>query len=167
MRTLNLLRVVAVAALATLLAPASFAQVSTSNVTVSVNLTSKCRWQGGTDPTVAINFGTYTAFGAASTPAPESGDLVIECTRGFGAAPTFSWDAGAGKAANGDGVVAGLTYSLSLTAPATLPGSPAAPGTAAVAKTVTFKVQGTMPAGQPGDVGDTSTSQGRTLTVTF
>ena len=172
MRALNLLRIAAFAAAFATLAPAAFAQKTvTGTVPVSVSLSSLCRWQGGTAPSIAMNFGTYTAFGSATVPAPDSGDLVIECTRNFGAAPAFSWDTGADKADAGsgvaNGVLAGLNYSLTVAGPTVAGGTTALPGTPGTAKTVTFKVTGDMPSGQAGDGAGGAASHNRTLTVQF
>jgi hypothetical protein len=157
---------------ATLLAPAHALTVD-STFTVSVLLAARCT--ATNSATQTLNFGTYTAFSAASTPAPTAA-LTFQCTRGL-AAPTFSFDAAGG---GGFGVLAGLNYSLVASG-----GTVTTAGTAATAvsggvgtadiRTVT--VTGGMAAGQAGQCGAvgsaaaacdaTAATQVRTLTITY
>lgn len=159
--------------------PAAQAAVSGDfNVTVSVS--SLCTLT--TVGTPSLDFGTYTAFGSASIPAPTA-QLTFDCTRGL-TAPTMALDttngtstatgAVGGAAATGDGVlpVVGLNYHLSVAGSKT--GTGVAPTTAfgdiGTADTYTFTVTGSMPNGQAGTC-TTGTcgpdTQLRTLTVTY
>jgi hypothetical protein len=142
----------AVAALALLVAfiPAARAAVVSSDFNVSVTLTAVCTATNSNTQTV--NFGTYTAFGSASTPAPTAG-LTFNCTRGL-AAPTVAFDTTNGTAIGG-GVLAGLNYDLNVGAPVIAAGTPAtsAPGGTGTADAYTYTVTGSMAAGQAGDCG--------------
>lgn len=148
-----LLSAIAATSLVTALIPAAqAANPVTSQFDVSVLLAAQCIANNSGSQTV--DFGTYTAFGAVKT---ASAVLTFNCTRGL-ATPTFSFDTANGLA-NGDGVVAGLNYSLSTTAvpTTTTAGNPATPGTtngSAAVRTVT--ISGTMPAGQAGQCLNTS-----------
>jgi hypothetical protein len=165
MRTSNVFRTLAVVAAFATLAPSAFSQVVTGSVTTQVNLTSKCRWQGGTAPTgVTVDFGTYAAFQTTANTAATA-NVVFECTRGFGTAPTISWD---GSTAYG--VVAGLNYQLSVSAPVRVAGTAATAAAAGIgsADTVTYTLGGTMPADQVGaGAGGAGLTATRTLTVSF
>ena len=163
----------ALAAVAALSALASVASAQTllnnANVPVTVSLTSQCRWQSGSAPALAVDFGTYTAFGGAAT--GSTTNLVLECTRSFGLSPTITWDAsGTVAAADGKGVVAGLYYELSLTGAQTSAGAaPTVAGGAAsgTPRVVTFTLGGTMPAGQAGTDTTGVATQTRTLLLAF
>lgn len=172
--------------LAMLLAQGALAASTVSNTfSVNVTLSSLCT----ATSTQNIDFGTYTAFGSASTPSPTA-NLVFTCTRGLNA-PTFSLDTVAGFAtstapgtvgggsATGDGLLGdvGLNYHLSIagtksttgTAPTTAPGSLGTPDA------YTFTVTGSMPSGQAGTCATgnctnapTALNGGvRTLTITY
>lgn len=155
-----------VAALFTLAGAAS-AQSITAGKTLSVTatLTSKC--QVATAGAITMAFGTYVAFVGPATAPTQT--VNFQCTRGLSAAPTFSWDTSNGSA-TGEGVLAGLRYSLTATNGTAVPGT--APdltvandiGTATV-RPVT--IDGTMPAGQAGTDSSGQQSHVRTLTVTF
>jgi len=141
---------------AALIPAAQAANPVTSQFEVSVLLAAQCIANNSGSQTV--DFGTYTAFGAVKT---ASAVLTFNCTRGL-ATPTFSFDTANGLA-NGDGVVAGLNYSLSTVTTTTL-GNPATAGTtngSAAVRTVT--ISGTMPSGQAGQCLATSPAPGARL----
>ena len=139
---------------ATVLSPAQAATVN-GFFNVSVALTAKCTANSatsGTGPTV--NFGTYTALtNAAVTPA--SVNVTFNCTRGL-TAPTVAFDTGSGH-----GVLAGLHYLLTASAPSTAVANGGSTGTAATAAAggvgsadvYGVAVSGTMDANQAGDCG--------------
>ena len=132
------------------LIPAAQAATVSSNFNVSVLLEAQCQANNSGAQTVV--FGTYTAFRSTSlTAAPAV--LTFNCTRGL-ATPTFTFDTANGLL-NGDGVVAGLNYSLGTATTTTLGDTATAgvPGSAAV-RTVT--ISGTMPADQAGQCATTS-----------
>lgn len=160
--------------------PASQAATVGGNFNVSVSVASLCTLTTAVTPT--LDFGTYTAFGSASIPAPTAA-LAFDCTRGL-TAPTMALDAvngtstatGAvgGAAATGDGVlpVVGLNYHLSVAGSKTGTGvaPTTAPGNIGSADTYTFTITGSMPSGQAGTC-TTGTcgpdTQLRTLTITY
>ena len=144
---------------------------------VLVNLTSKCQIK---TPAAALDFGTYTAFGSASTAAPTT-SVVFECTRSL--VPTVAFDVVAATSttsataatATGEGVLVGLRYTLSVAAASVSPGGTAVAGAGGVGGTNgtaddrTYTITGGMPAGQAGTC-TTATcvgSQLRQLVVSF
>jgi hypothetical protein len=159
-----------IAAAATLLAAMVPAQATdvTSNFTVSVALTAICTATNSGSTT--LDFGTYTAFGAATTPAPTI-DLTFSCTRGL-TAPTFSFDAAKGGPY---GVLAGLNYTLAATNGTTTAGNAASAtnGGVGTADTRHVTVTGGMAGGQAGTCANTAAgcasavTDTRTLTVTY
>lgn len=162
---------VAAAALLASTAPVALAATVTSDFTVSVQLAGQC--QALNTGTQTVDFGTYTAFGAAKT---ASGVLTFNCTRGL-AIPTFSFDAVNGSSA-GYGVLAGLNYGLSATDTRTAgSAATAVAGGVGSATLHTVTISGTMAAGQAGEClvsGSTAancesapTSHVRTLTVSY
>ena len=160
----NVIRILAVVAAIAALAPAAQADTALSTVTVKVNLTSKCRWQGGTAPTgVEVDFGTYVAFQGTDNTGTPSGPVTLECTRGFGGTPTATWD---GDSAGG-GVIAGLNYTLSATAGTRQNGTGATVSTIGTADTIAFTLGGTMPKNQAGAGAGGAVTAPRTLTLTF
>ena len=143
---------------------------------VSVSLTSKCRVDTATPySTQTLNFGTYEAFAGASTPAP-SANVTFECTRGM-AAPTVAFDTGTDKTstlthttATGEGVVAGLRYTLAVAAGSRTAGNVAtagAPGSNGSADIWTYAVSGAMPTGQAGTASVGVQTQARQLIITY
>jgi hypothetical protein len=166
----NVIRTLAVVAAIATLVPAAQAGTATADVTVTVSLASKCRWQGGgaTDPSVTVDFGSYVAFqsgdNSGTTPT-----VTLECTRGYGAGPTATWDTTNGDASGG-GVVAGLAYTLTATPQPRQGGNtPSTTDPLGTPDTLAIKLGGTMPGGQAG-AGTTATvsgSVGRVLTLTF
>lgn len=172
----HLFSAVASAVLLAAFVPAQATDVA-SSFDVSVSLTAICT--ASNSGATTLDFGTYTAFGAATTPNPTV-DLTFSCTRGL-AAPTFVFDntdaARAAAGAAGYGVLAGLNYSLAAANQATTAGSAAtaAAGGVGSADTRTVRVTGTMAAGQAGACAnsDAATCAGaaathaRTLTITY
>jgi spore coat protein U-like protein len=150
------------------------AAVETGGFNVSVTLTSVCKLKTTTAPT--LNFGTYVAFQTAALPNTTGVDIEFECTRGYTAAPTVSLDSGTDKAAalagsttSGEGVVAGLNYTLAVAAGVKTAGSNAtagAPGTIGSADVYRYKITGNIPANQAGDFSK-ATTQARVLTITY
>jgi spore coat protein U-like protein len=160
MKALQIVRALAAVAALSALSTGASAQV-TGAVSVNVTLTSQCRLQTTTAP--VVDFGTYVAFGGGATASDV--EVKFECTRGYGATPTASWDTTNGNAA-GVGVLAGLEYQL--TANETrAPGAAATATTGAGADIVTYTVGGTMAGNQPGQDSTGVQSHSRTLTVTF
>lgn len=160
MKAFKLIRMAGIAATAALaLASGASAQtlLNSANVSVKVSLTSQCKLSAAA-PTLAVDFGTYTAFGSASTPTP-SMTFDVLCTQGFGSSPTITWDANSGA-----GVIAGLAYSLSLSGAPKTAGSAATATAGAGADTLTFTLSGTMASGQ---AGDSTAAQTDTRTVTL
>ena len=150
-------------------APAQAANVG-SGFNVSVNLTSTCVINVAA---TALDFGVYTAFGAAATPAPTTA-VTFKCTQGFGptavqfdTVPALSTASAAGATATGGGVISGLLYSLSVAAPVTTGGAAATNAAGAGADIKTYTVTGGMAAGQAGSGAGGAASQARTLTITY
>lgn len=171
MNKLFISAVTAAALLASVTPVAMAANTVTSDFTVSVQLAAQC--QALNTGTQTVDFGTYTAFGAAKT---ASANLTFNCTRGL-AIPTFSFDATNGSAA-GYGVLAGLNYGLSAADTRTAgSAATAVSGGVGSATLHTVTISGTMAAGQAGEclvAGSTAascestpTSHVRTLTVTY
>ncbi|WP_382322635.1 hypothetical protein ACFJGX_03970 [Hydrogenophaga sp. UC242_50] len=138
----------------------------------SVTLTSVCRVKTGSD-NQTLNFGTYTAFqGGAQNAAGINIDF--ECTRGFAAAPTVAFDTGtdmtstaAAATATGEGVVAGLRYTLAVAAGAITAGSAATTSSIGTADTYRYAVSGAMPPGQAGTHNPGLQTQARQLIITY
>jgi hypothetical protein len=164
MKAFTVLRTLVAIGTLSALAPASFAQALTGDVTVTVALASKCR----VDPdgsTPVVDFGTYTAFGGAKV--GTTGDVTFECTRGFGGTPVAAWDT-AGGTATGIGVIAGLQYTLKVTTSGRTAGTDADTTTVGTGDIVKYTVGGDMPAGQAGaGAGGAAVTATRTLMVTF
>jgi hypothetical protein len=163
MKSLNILRALALVGAAVSLAPSAMAQTVGATIGTTVNLTSVCRWQGGTAPSgVTVDFGAYTAFGGAVT--ASSPTVTYECTRSFGSlTPGIGWDGGTAY-----GVVGGLNYVLTASAART-PGAAATAvlGGTGGADTFVITLGGSMPGGQAG-AGPSGVATGsRTLTVTY
>lgn len=155
---------VAALAVASIAPAVEAAQTVNSNFTVSVNLQSRCMATNSNGTT--LDFGNYTAFqGSASIPTPVT--LTFDCTRGT--APTsVAFDTTNGTAA-GVGVLAGLQYSLTATAQATVAGTAASTSSIGTADGVSYSISGNMPANQAGTCGTSScaASHVRTLVVTY
>lgn len=159
------------AALLASVAPVALATTVTSDFTVSVQLAAQC--QALNTGTQTVDFGTYTAFGAAKT---ASASLTFNCTRSL-AVPTFSFDSANGSS-TGYGVLAGLNYGLAA-ADVRTAGSAATAVSGGVGSATlhTVTISGTMAAGQAGECvtsgstaancESTPASHVRTLTVTY
>lgn len=137
------------------------------NVDVTVVLTSQCRKATGTPATLTVDFGTYEAFQAGPLVPASPPTLNIECTRGYAPAATVAWD---GTTALG--TVAGLQYTLSVTAGTIVPGTAATIATTGSGDTVPYVISGSMPAGQAGTDTNAGTANAaatvtRVLTLTF
>ncbi len=171
-------KIALVAALSALASFAANAVDVPAAFTVQVNLTSKCQIK--TAASSALDFGTYVAFGAAGTPAPTT-SIVFECTRGL--VPTVAFDtinadtttSATGATATGEGVLAGLRYTLSVLAPTVGNGTAASAGAGGLggnngtADNRTFTVTGGMASGQAGacTTGTCSGSHTRQLIVSY
>ncbi len=142
------------------------ATLGPTNFDVSVDLAARCQIQGA--PAPVLDFGVYTAFVGAATPAPTTA-INVECTRNL-AAPTYSFDGGTGY-----GVLAGLNYNVTAT-------DAVVAGTAATAvaggigtpDVYTITLTGAMDPLQAGDCGGLSEAAcagvqtvTRTLTITY
>jgi hypothetical protein len=150
------------------LAGAASAQVTASKgISVTATLTSKCQVATGSAGAITMAFGTYVAFVGPAT-APQQ-TVNFECTRGLSAAPTFAWDTTNGTN-TGEGVIAGLRYSLTATNGTVSTGTAPDLAVANDLGTPTVRpvlIDGTMPAGQAGTDSSGPQTQVRTLTVTF
>lgn len=100
--------------------------------------------------TPAVNFGPIAAFDSTAIP-DATADIKFKCTKGL--SPTASLSALSGT-------VAGLAYTLAVDT-GTNGG-----GTGATGVAWTFKVTGSMAAGQGGDTG-AATTDSQTLTISF
>ncbi len=159
MKTRNLLRTAAILAAFSGLGVASAQSLlNNAEVTVSVTLESKCRWDTTAPGALAVDFGTYTAFQTTDKTPATPQTFTVECTRGAGT-PTVSWD-------STSGVVKGLQYTVSLTAGATVGGTAATTSTIGTGDKVTYTLSGNMPQGQAGDATEAGTDT-RLLTVAF
>ena len=142
----------------------SSALAATTNnpFTVAANLTAQCL----VNTTAGnLDFGTYTAFGSASTPAPTTA-VSFKCTKGT-ALTSVAFDTTNGTAA-GAGVVMGLAYTMTASAVSTAAGSAAvvATGIGAGADIQTYTVTGAMASGQPG-AGSGAGTSARILILTY
>jgi hypothetical protein len=145
---------------------------------VSVAFTSSCKV---TTAAADLAF-THTAFDAAQT---KSTTTVFSCTRNL-AAPTFSFDttgttqtgsaaAVTGTAITGEGVIAGLRYTLKGTtsrsagniASAGTTGANATAGSDGSADLYTVAIDATIGGNQAGDAASSTISQTRTLLISY
>ena len=171
MKSINFINKAAssIAALTVLAFSAPAAQSATlgpTNFDVNVDLSASCQLVAG--PAPVLNFGVYTAFVGAATPAPTT-SIGVECTRSL-AAPTYSFDG-----ATGYGVIAGLNYNVTA-ADAVVAGTAATAvlGGVGTADAYTVTLTGSMAGGQAGDcaTGNAAACAGvqtqvRTLTITY
>lgn len=161
-------RVVLSVALALLSLGASGQVITASkNLTLSAMLSAQCRVASASSGAITLTFPAYTAFGGAVTAPSQS--INFECTRGLGSTPTFTWDAGGGTTA-GEGILAGLRYSLTATNGTRTSGvAPVlgTPGDVGTPDTYPVNVGGSMPAGQAGEGASGTYTATRTLTVSF
>jgi spore coat protein U-like protein len=156
----KVLAAAAVAAAFAIVPNAQAAGTANNNFNVTTTLTSQCT--ATNSGTQTVDFGPYTAFQAsANTGTPIS--LTFQCTRNFGPI-TAAFDTGTGA-----GVITGLQYTLTASAPTLGSGIPATPTVLGTGDTKTYAITGTMPAGQAGDcAGATCAASAlRTLIVSF
>ena len=146
------------------------AATTTSGFNVTVSLSSQCVINTAA---TALNFGTYTAFGSASTAAPTTA-ITFKCTQGFApgnvaldATPTLSTAATAGLTTSGTGVIDGLLYTLSVAAVASTAGSAATSSAGSGADIKSYTITGGMVAGQAGLITGSTGTQARVLTLNF
>ncbi len=141
---------------------AQAATLAPTNFNVTTNLTSACQIIAGTP---ALNFGTYTAFGAATTPSPTA-TIGVECTRNLATPVSFAFDGGTGY-----GVIAGLNYNVTASSATTTAGTAATAVAGGVGSPDlrTITLTGDMAAGQAGDCAGASCAATvtRTLTITY
>ena len=168
--------VVAVAMVAALTPAAQALTVGPTGFNVTVTLTPVCTMAAFSP--AALAFGSYTAFSVAAVAATPT-SAVLTCTRGL-TGVSAAFDTGVDKTSSaiqtsptGEGVVAGLNYTMTATRSAVAPGLVAtagAPGTIGTADQWTYTISGNMPAGQAGTcVAGPSCpgTQARALTVTY
>lgn len=156
-----------------LLSAGAMAQTATGNFNVTTTLTSACRM---TTVNPALAFGTYVAFRATPL-AATAVNITFECTRNFGAAPNVQFDAPtygttsvSGATATGEGVLAGLRYTMAVSNTGSTPGTEpvvATNGNIGTAATYTYQVTGSMPADQAGTAPSGATFHQRQLIVSF
>jgi hypothetical protein len=161
-----------------LLAAASFlsnpvqAGTVANGFTVQVTLTSSCVVNSNTN---ILDFGTYTAFGAATTPAPTVA-ISFKCTQGFipnavalDTVPALSVAGAPGLTTAGSGVIAGLLYTLGVAGVVSTPGTVATATAGSGFDNKSYTITGGMAALQAG-LSTTATlaaTQTRTLTLSF
>jgi hypothetical protein len=152
----------------------AMAQTATGNFDVNVTLTSACRM---TTTTPALNFGTYVAFRNTDLTATPVA-IAFECTRGLTIsppnvqfdAPAWGTTSGAGPTASGEGVLAGLRYTMGVSNTGSTAGSApvvTTPGDIGVPATYTYTVTGSMPADQAGTAAGGVQTHVRQLIVSF
>lgn len=142
----------ALAATTLLGSAAQAAGTFSQSVDVSVTLTSACQTAGST-PALAF---TYEGFQATDATATTSFD--VQCTNGYQPVSVVL-DAG-------DETVAGLLYTIAISAPSVTLGADATTTAAAGFDTVSYTLDGTIAALQPGEIADPSTAT-RTLTISY
>ena len=152
-------------------ATSALAATESNGFTVDVTLTSKCLATTTTAPSLAFAYESFQTT-AASPTAPIS--LTFKCTRGI-AEPTLSFDTSSGTStaglttgATGEGVAAGLRYTLAVGANSTAAtaGTAATNTTIGSEKVLTYSVTGSI---EPLQAGSTvaSAQQIRSLIVTY
>ena len=138
----------------------AFAVVANNPFNVTANLTAQCLVNTAA---AALDFGTYVAFGSSSVAAPTTA-VSFKCTKGT-VLTGVTFDATNGSAA-GAGVVQGLAYTMTVSAPVTVAGTAATTVAGAGADVSTYTVTGAMAAGQPGAGAGAGTSA-RTLILSY
>ncbi|MEP6789969.1 MAG: spore coat protein U domain-containing protein [Ramlibacter sp.] len=126
---------------------------------VTATLTAQCVTNNATPSDV--NFGAYTAFGSAATPAPTTA-IAFRCTKGYAATPTASLGVGGTS-----GTIAGLAYTLAAGAGVKTAGASGAAGTVGTYDVYTYTITGAMAAGQAGDSAASTAPVVHTLTITY
>lgn len=156
----------------------------TQNFTVTTAFAPTCIAYNSSQPD--LSFGTYTAFGVATTPTPST-TISFKCSRtltpgniNLDTVSTDSTTSSGALSATAGGVVAGLRYTLAIAAPVkTFTGSAATASTEGSADIYTYTVNGAMAGSQAGcnitsigantagDVNGCAATQTRTLTVAY
>lgn len=151
----------------------ALAATASATFNASVTLTSVCRVKTGSDGQT-LSFGTYTAFQGTAQGTGTGINIDFECTRGFAAAPTVAFDSGpnmtstpTAATATGEGVVAGLWYTLLTGTVVTTGGTAATTSGIGTPDTYRFPVSGSMPAGQAGSNSTGAQTQARQLIITY
>lgn len=176
MKKLSILAAAAAAAATLALASAgAFAATATDSFDVSITFTGACSVK-----TAAANMAfTYTAFGAAQS---DTTSTVFECSRGL--TPTFSFNDNAGTmtsnglvalgtALTGEGVIAGVRYTLGGATSKTQTGTAASAGAGGVggsdgtADEYTVAITADVAAGQAGSGATGSGTHVRVLTISY
>jgi hypothetical protein len=124
---------------------------------VTVNLTSACTVQTAA---TALDFGVYTAFVSAATPAPTT-SITFKCTRGL-TISSIAFDTGSGA-----GVVAGLNYGMSVGTVSTAAGTAATAVVTGTPDILTYTVTGSMAGGQAGAGAGGAATSARSLIITY
>jgi hypothetical protein len=151
---------------------ASHAGSTPATVAVSATLTPGCS-------TSVTGSGAFSYAGAtnAAITNQTAQTVTFTCTRGL-TLSGIAWDTTNGTntstgttspSATTTGTVAGLQYTMDTGSVTASAGNPAvaATGTAATAATYVYTLKLSVPANQPGDASDTSTSVNRTLTLSY
>lgn len=167
-------KIVLIAALGLMGVGSAMSQTVAGAFNATVTLTSQC--QVTTVGTPALAFGTYTAFSAAAV-AATGFTLAFRCTRGLVLAPTVAFDivggtsSATGATATGEGVIAGLRYTMAVgAATAIVAGNApvvATLGDIGTPATRQYAISGSMPALQAGTASVGVQTQARSLIVSF
>jgi spore coat protein U-like protein len=156
------------ASLAVLAVSAQAAALSGIPFSVTATVTPAC--VAGVAPvSPAVAFGAYPAFSASAVLSTSGFTATVDCTRFIAAPPTAAFDVGTNKLATGEGIVAGLNYSLTATAAAVVPGAEPTATTGAhngTADKYGFTVSGSLPSGQAGSTA-APVSHSRSLIISF
>ena len=141
------------------LSASAFAQSTVGQAfNVTASLSSRCVSNNATPS--AVDFGAYTAFGAATNTAPTT-TISFRCTKNFAASPTASLGTGGTS-----GSIAGLAYTLAIGSAVKTSGT-GATGTSGTYDVYSYTITGTMAAGQAGDASIAAAAQVHTLTITY
>lgn len=141
---------------------------TTTNFNVTATVTPTC--VAGVAPVApAVAFGAYPAFSATAIASTSGFTATVNCTRFLASAPTAAFDVGTDKLATGQGIVAGLNYSLTATAAAVVAGAEPTATTGAHNGTPDvygFTISGSLPSGQAGSTA-APVSDARSLIISF
>ena len=146
-----------------LIALSMSAQAQAATVAQSFNVTASLTAQcvSNNAAPADVNFGTYTAFGTAATPAPTTA-ITFRCTKGYAASPTASLGVGGTS-----GTICGLAYTLGIGAGVKTAGASGAAGTVGTYDVYSYTITGAMAAGQAGDSSIVIAPVVHTLTITY
>jgi hypothetical protein len=144
------------ASLAVLAMGAQAGAVTSDSFLVTGSTTPGCVFN--TQPTNVV-FPAYSAFRATALSAA-SGAATVDCSRGMTSV------AAGFNTGSGNGVVAGLNYTLTASVAAPSPGAEPTPGVAGTADSYGITITGSMPANQPGNNTGAGTDS-RTLVVSW